>query len=78
MPGLTIPQKLEYISEHGDTVLTAWEESFIESVTKFYKKADFLTPKQEAVLDKIYAKVEKAASSDRPHGLGKDDDDISF
>lgn len=41
-----------------ESCLTDWERSFMDSVSRYLDSGGFLSAKQDAVLRKLYAKVE--------------------
>lgn len=49
-----IEQWIEAVNEEGHD-LTEWELGFMESITEQFNRDQFLTDRQEQVLERIYA-----------------------
>ena len=53
MPDLSRKEDIAHLIVHGGDRITSWERGFLASVSRF----DALSPKQNAVVDKLLRKV---------------------
>lgn len=61
MAATDVGRKIEEIIEVASEICTEWEYEFMESIEEQHKEGRTLSPKQIAILDRIY---EKACNSD--------------
>lgn len=51
----TIAHFIEQVNDNASKPLTAWERSFMESITDQWERSSYLSDRQVEILERIYA-----------------------